>query len=78
MRSSFRAGALMTTFLTLSRRCAAAFVASVKKPVDSITISTPAEPQGIWPGSRSLNTCTSRPSTAMPSSVARTSRSQGP
>ena len=68
----------MMTFFTLSRRWAAAFVASVKKPVDSITISAPTEPQGIAPGSRSLNTVTVRPSIAMPPSAGRMSWSQVP
>ena len=43
----------------------AAFVPSVKSPVDSSTISTPASPQGIAAGSRSANTRIDRPSTTM-------------
>src|SRR5579875_1136796 len=50
VRSSPLAGAEMMTFLTLPRRCAAAFSASVKWPVDSITRSTPRSPQGIGDG----------------------------
>ena len=37
--SSFVAGAEMMTFFTVGPRCAFAFTASVKKPVDSTTIS---------------------------------------
>jgi len=35
----------MMTFLTVVPRCAEALVASVKKPVDSTTISAPTEAQ---------------------------------
>ncbi len=46
----------MMTFLAPPLVWAAAFDASVKKPVDSMTTSTPSPPQGILPGSRSLKT----------------------
>jgi len=63
VRSSFLAGAEMTTFFTLSRRWATAFVASVKNPVLSTTICTSWLPQGIVPGSLSAKTLIFRPST---------------
>ena len=53
--SSFLAGALMITFLAPASRCACAFVASVKMPVDSMTMSTPRSPHGSAAGSFSLN-----------------------
>ena len=39
--SSFFAGAEMITFFAPASMCAFALVASVKKPVDSMTMSTP-------------------------------------
>src|SRR5918993_206155 len=45
--SSFLAGALMITFLTVPRRCLRASSALVKRPVDSMTISAPTDSQGI-------------------------------
>ena len=63
VRSSFLAGAEITTFFTLSRLWATAFVASVKKPVLSTTICTSCEPHAIAPGSFSANTLIFRPST---------------
>ena len=48
--SSFLAGAEMMTFFTVSCRCAFALVASVKKPVLSMTIWAPSSPQGISRG----------------------------
>ena len=44
--SSFFAGAVMTTLLAPASRCPSAFSASVKSPVDSMTMSTPRSPQG--------------------------------
>jgi len=45
--SSLVAGAEMMTFLTVDPRCALAFSASVKWPVDSTTICAPTELGGI-------------------------------
>ena len=45
--SSFRAGAVMITFLAPACRCARALLASVKKPVDSMMMSAPTSPQGM-------------------------------
>src|SRR5665213_3996264 len=70
VRSSFEAGAEMITFLTVEPRCALALVASVKKPVDSTTISAPTEAQSSLAGSRSANTVIFLPSTMMWSSPA--------
>ena len=47
-------GAEMTTRLAPPFRCAAAFSRAVKRPVDSITTSTPLSPHGISVGSRYL------------------------
>ena len=44
--SSFLAGAEMSTFLAPALMWASALVASVKKPVDSMTMSTPRSAQG--------------------------------
>ena len=54
--SSLVAGAEMMTFLTVVPRCALAFSASVKKPVDSTTIWAPTEAQSSLAGSRSAKT----------------------
>src|SRR5689334_15924581 len=51
VRSSSLAGAEMMTFLAPAVRWALAFSASVKRPVDSITYSTPSDFQGSWAGS---------------------------
>ena len=67
--SSFLAGAEMTTFLAPASRWAAALSRSVKKPVDSMTTSTPRSPHGSLPGSRSSRTLISVPSTLSPSPV---------
>ena len=40
----------MTTFLAPPARCLAALSRSVKKPVDSITTSTPSSPHGSAAG----------------------------
>ncbi len=61
VRSSPVAGALITTRLAPPARCPAAFAASVKWPVDSITRSTPRSPHGSFAGSRSESTATVRP-----------------
>ncbi len=51
-------GALMMTFFAPPCRCPRAFSAWVKRPVDSMTRSTPASCQGMMAGSRSANTFT--------------------
>ena len=76
--SSLEAGALMMTFFAPASRCAFALVASVKKPVDSMTTSAPRSAQGSAPGSRSASTFTVVPSTTSPSSVASTVPGYGP
>src|SRR5216683_733354 len=65
--SSLLAGAEMMTFLTVLPRWAFAFSASVKKPVDSMTIWAPTEAQSSLAGSRSAKTLICLPSTAMKS-----------
>ena len=70
VRSSLVAGAEMMTFLTVVPRWALALVASVKKPVDSTTISAPTEAQSSLAGSRSAKTLIFLPSTVMESSPA--------
>src|ERR1700735_3554719 len=60
--SSLEAGAEMITFLTVAPRWALALVASVKKPVDSTTISAPTEAQSSLAGSRSAKTLMDLPS----------------
>src|SRR3979411_3229918 len=49
------------TFLGPCARCSAAASRSVKRPVDSITTSTPRSPHGSAPGSRSASTFRSGP-----------------
>ena len=49
--SSLEAGAEMMTFLAPACRCFSASDALVKKPVDSMTTSTPRSPQPRWAGS---------------------------
>ncbi|CPU66248.1 Uncharacterised protein [Mycobacteroides abscessus] len=66
--SSFLAGAEMMTFLAPASMCAFALVASVKKPVDSMTMSAPSSPQGRFAGSRSASARIFLPSTMMLSS----------
>ena len=58
----------MMTFLAPPSMCALAASASVKKPVDSTTTSTPASPQPRFFGSRSAQTVMRLPSTVMDSS----------
>src|ERR1700692_4034367 len=65
--SSLVAGAEMMTFLTVVPRWALAFSASVKKPVDSMTIWAPTEAQSSLAGSRSAKTLICLPSMAMKS-----------
>ena len=60
--SSPLAGALMITFFAPAVMCAPALSASVKRPVDSRTMSTPRSPHGSVAGSFSLRTLISRPS----------------
>src|SRR6266849_8203337 len=71
--SSFFAGAEMMTFFAPASRCAFAFVASVKKPVDSMTMSMSRSFHGSFAGSRSWMTLIFRPSTTIESAVADTS-----
>ena len=68
--SSFFAGAEMITFFTGPRRCFLASLASVKRPVDSITTCAPTDSQGRAAGSFSLNTLMTFPSTVMLSAPA--------
>src|SRR5713101_2684968 len=56
VRSSFFAGAEMMIFFTLPRRCSLASVASVNRPVDSMTTWAPTESHGRAAGSFSLKT----------------------
>ena len=56
VRSSFLAGAEMMTLLAPASRWALALVASVKYPVDSMTMSAPSSFHGRLPGSRSAIT----------------------
>ncbi len=69
--SSFLPGAEMMTFLAPLSRCALAFVASVKKPVDSITMSAPSSPHGRFAGSRSASARMRWPLTVIDSSSSR-------
>src|SRR4051794_32088164 len=57
------AGAEMITFFAPASRCFCADARSVKKPVDSITTSTPRSRQGKLAGSRSASPFRSLPST---------------
>src|SRR3954453_8872903 len=76
--SSPLAGAEMTTFLAPPAMCLAAFSRSVKKPVDSMTTSTPRSPHGNAAGSRSASTFSGLPSTSMASAPASTVPLYGP
>src|SRR3954466_1012123 len=76
--SGYVAGAEMMTFLAPASRCLAASARLVKKPVDSITTSTPRSPHGSAPGSRSLSTLTSLPLTISESPETDTSPGNGP
>ena len=68
MSSPF-AGALMMTFLAPASMWARALSASVNRPVDSITMSTPRSPHGSWAGSLTWSTLTVLPSMTSESSV---------
>ena len=68
----------MITFLAPAEMCAAALVASVKCPVDSITMSAPRSRQGSAPGSRSEVTVIDFPFTTMELSVKVTSLPRRP
>ena len=63
--SSFFAGAEMMTFFAPASRCAFALLASVKRPVDSITMSAPSSPHGSFEGSRSSSALNDLPPTVM-------------
>src|SRR6266508_5373682 len=63
--SSPLAGAEMITFLAPDLRCRAALSRSVKRPVDSITTSTPRSPQASCAGSRSAVARIALPSTVI-------------
>jgi hypothetical protein len=79
VRSSPEAGAeMMTFFAPPSSTCLRAWSALVKKPVDSITTSTPRSAQGSAPGSRSARILSSLPSTAIPLAVVSTWCPSGP
>ena len=68
VKSSFFAGAETMTFCAPASMCALALVASVKKPVDSMTTSAPSSFHGSEPGSRSSRARILRPPTMMFSS----------
>src|SRR5690242_16806180 len=68
----------MITFLAPPSRCLAAASRLVKKPVDSITTSTPRSPHGSAAGSRSASTLSSLPSTVSAPSPTVTSPGKGP
>src|SRR3954447_14628564 len=76
--SSLEAGAEMITFLAPASTWARALVASVKKPVDSTTTSTPRSDHFSEAGSRSACTLICWSPTRMASSVALTSASSTP
>ena len=73
MASASPLGAEMITFLAPPSRWPAAFSRAVKRPVDSITTSTPWSPHGISAGSMTSSLTTSAPSTEKPLSFAFTS-----
>jgi hypothetical protein len=76
--SSPLAGAEMMTFFAPLSACTLALAASVNRPVDSITMSTPRSPQGSLPGSRSENTLNVLPFAVISSAVAFTSCGKRP
>ena len=78
MTSSFFAGAEMITLRAPASRWAWAFVASVKMPVDSMTMSTPRSPHGSAAGSRSLKDLIALPFTVISFSPASTVPSKRP
>src|SRR5690606_21659239 len=71
-------GAEMMTFLAPPAMCLAASAALVKRPVDSMTMSTPSSPHGRAAGSRSAKTLMSLPPTVMTSPSCETSAPRGP
>ena len=76
--SSLVAGAEMMTFLAPPSMCARALVASVKKPVDSMTTSAPTSAHFRLAGSRSANAAISWSPTVIAVSVDVTSASSRP
>ena len=78
VRSSFFAGAEMMTFFTVPRRCLSASLASVKLPVDSMTISAPSDSSGSSAGSLIAKTLILRSPTVIVSPSAFTSTQRGP
>ena len=76
--SSLDAGAEMITFLAPPSMWARALAASVKKPVDSTTMSAPRSPHFRADGSRSANAVISWSPTLMEVSVEVTSASRRP
>src|SRR5690606_14250706 len=68
----------MMTFLAPPAMCLPASEALVKRPVDSMTMSTPSSPQGRAAGSRSARTLMALPSTVMTSPSCETSTPSGP
>jgi hypothetical protein len=76
--SSPLAGAEMMTFLAPAARCLPALSASVKKPVDSMTMSAPTLAHGRAAGSRSAKTGTALPSMTISPSPAVTSLPRRP
>ena len=67
VKSSSLAGAEMMTFFAPASRWLRASGPLVKRPVDSITMSTPRSFQGSLAGSRSASTLTDWPPTLMES-----------
>ena len=78
VKSSFLAGAEMMTFCAPPSMWARALVASVKKPVDSMTTSAPSSFHGRLAGSRSSRARILRPPTMMFSSSYDTSSGSRP
>ena len=78
VRSSPLAGAEMMTFFAPASMCALALSASVKRPVDSITYSTPRLRQGSSAGFLTARTLMARPATLMVSPSAFTSSARLP
>src|SRR6266511_2935453 len=76
--SSPLAGAEMITLRAPALRCRAALSRSVKRPVDSITMSTPRSPQLSCDGSRSAEARIGLPSTLIEDSSKLTSPSSTP
>ena len=68
----------MMTFLAPPSMWACALVASVKKPVDSTTMSTPTSPQAMAAGSFSAKILIVEPPTVIESSVEETSSASTP